>query len=64
VNSGRMEKLAVRLINVVHIKRLGVRGGDSRQGGAEQGPGSIQFVLSGLNPGCRSDPSLLAGGGS
>lgn len=51
VSSSRMEKLAGRLINAVHIKWLGV-GGDARQGGAEQGSGSMQPVLSGLNPGC------------
>lgn len=63
VNSSQMEKLAVWLINVVYIKQLGV-GGFAWWGGAEQGPGSIQLILSGLNPGCRSEPLLPAGGGS
>lgn len=51
VNSGQMEKLAVWLINVVDIKHLRV-GGFAWWGGAEQGLGSIQLILSGLNPGC------------
>lgn len=51
VNSGQMEKLAVWLINVVDIKQLRV-GGFAWWGGAEQDLGSIQLILSGLNPGC------------
>lgn len=58
-----MEKLAVWLINVVDIKQLRV-GGFAWWGGAGQGPESIQLILSGLNPGCQSEPLLPAGGGN
>lgn len=59
MNSSQMEKLAV-----VHIKQLGVGGWGARQGGAKQGLGSIRLILSELNSGCQSEPSLLAGGDS